>query len=167
METHQAQLETLSHLRASLAAGGWNIQVMVDEWCIIPEDMHAFAQAGACDLLQIKMPDLGTVMGTIEAIRECKRFGVGAYVGGSCNETVQCTQISAGVALATQADQLLAKPDMGVEDALTVVKNEMARVLMRVHQQVGTDHFELGLVRGLFVFAERFRFRKTLRGRSR
>jgi len=41
-------------------------------------------------------------------------------------------QISANIALATQADRMLVKPGMGVDEALMIVENEMARVLGRI-----------------------------------
>jgi methylaspartate ammonia-lyase len=59
----------------------------------------------------------------------CQKNGVGAYVGGSCVETDLSARVSVHVAVATQADMLLAKPGMGVDEALSIVGNEQARLL--------------------------------------
>ena len=84
-------------------------------------------------MVQIKMPDMGNIADSIEAVLLCKQLGIGAYLGGSCNETALSAQISAQVALATRADQMLAKPGMGVDEALMIVRNEMYRTMGRIN----------------------------------
>jgi methylaspartate ammonia-lyase len=51
-----------------------------------------------------------------------------AYCGGTCNETDRSAQVSAHLAMACGAAQVLAKPGMGVDEGLMIVGNEMARV---------------------------------------
>ena len=53
--------------------------------------------------------------------------GLAAFCGGSCTETDRSAQVSAHVAMACQAAQVLAKPGMGVDEGLMIVGNEMAR----------------------------------------
>jgi len=132
MASRAAQIEKMAQLCAGLREAGGGVQIIADEWCNTLEDIRAFAAAGACDMVQVKMPDLGSVADTIEAVLCCKAAGVGAYLGGSCNETAVSARVSVGIALATRADQILAKPGMGVDEALMIVKNEMARVLVRM-----------------------------------
>ncbi|TIU10472.1 MAG: methylaspartate ammonia-lyase, partial [Mesorhizobium sp.] len=59
----------------------------------------------------------------------CKANKVGAYVGGSCTETDLSAQASVHISVATQADMMLAKPGMGVDEAFSIVGNEQNRLL--------------------------------------
>ena len=86
-------------------------------------------RAGAADVVQIKTPDLGALHHTVDAILDCKAHDVVAHVGGSCAETERSAQVSAHVAIGADADQMLAKPGMGVDEGLSIVRNEMARML--------------------------------------
>ena len=54
---------------------------------------------------------------------------MGAYQGGTCNETDRSAQICAHIAMATGPDQILAKPGMGVDEGMMIVYNEMQRIL--------------------------------------
>jgi len=65
----------------------------------------------------------------IEAVLYAKKFGVGAYVGGSCNETDGGARTAVHVSLASRPDQMLAKPGMGVDEGFMIVYNEMNRTL--------------------------------------
>jgi len=80
-------------------------------------------------MLQIKTPDLGGINNIIEAVLYCKKKGVGAYQGGTCNETDRSAQVCVHVAMATQPVQMLAKPGMGVDEGIMIVYNEMNRIL--------------------------------------
>ena len=59
----------------------------------------------------------------------CKSKGIGAYQGGTCNETDRSAQVCTHIAMATDADQILAKPGMGVDEGYMIVYNEMQRIL--------------------------------------
>ena len=74
-------------------------------------------------------PDLGGVNNTIEAVLYCKEKGIGAYQGGTCNETDRSAQVCVHCAMATQPVQILAKPGMGVDEGFMIVYNEMNRIL--------------------------------------
>ena len=52
-----------------------------------------------------------------------------AYQGGTCNETDRSAQVCVQAAMATQPEQVLAKPGMGVDEGYMIVYNEMARIL--------------------------------------
>ena len=65
----------------------------------------------------------------MEAVLYCKARGVGAYLGGTCNETDRSAQMCVHVALAAQPDQMLAKPGMGIDEGFMIVYNEMQRAL--------------------------------------
>ena len=123
-----AQVEAYVTLRSDLRARGVPVELVVDEWCNTLEDIAVFVAAGAADVIHVKAPDLGGINNTVEALLHVRRSGLAAYCGGSCNETDVSGRVSAHVAMACGADQVLARPGMGVDEGLMVVGNEMARV---------------------------------------
>jgi methylaspartate ammonia-lyase len=123
------QIRGLRAIREELARRGSQARIVADEWCNNLEDILAFAAAECCHLIQIKMPDVGSIVDAMIAAIACREHGVGVYIGGSCTETEISAQISTHVALAVQADMMLAKPGMGVDEALTIVGNEQSRLL--------------------------------------
>jgi methylaspartate ammonia-lyase len=126
--SRDGQIAASSALRAALRARQSTVQIVVDEWCNTLDDIRLFVAAGAADVIHVKTPDLGGVNNTIEALLLVTRGGLLAYCGGTCNETDRSAQVSANIAMACGADQVLAKPGMGVDEGMMIVGNEMARV---------------------------------------
>jgi methylaspartate ammonia-lyase len=124
-----AQIENYAAIAAELRRFGSDARIVVDERCNTLDDIKAFAAAGAGHIIQIKMPDVGSVADTILGAMACRANDVGAYVGGSCVETDLSARLSVHVAVATQADMMLAKPGMGVDEGLSIVGNEQSRLL--------------------------------------
>jgi len=122
------QIEAMAALRRAVADRGGGVALAVDEWCNTVEDVAAFVAAGAADVVHVKVPDLGGLHHTVEALLLVRRAGLLAYCGGSATETERSAQVTAHVAMACGADQVLAKPGMGVDEGMTIVGNEMARV---------------------------------------
>jgi methylaspartate ammonia-lyase len=133
-----AQVEGFAQIRKELRAMGCGARIVADEWCDTLKDICAFAEAQAADILQIKMPDMGAVTHSLDAVLLCKKFNVGAYLGGSCTETDLSARLSVHVAVASQAAMQLAKPGMGVDEALTIVGNEQARLLMTLRAKMNS-----------------------------
>ncbi len=125
----EAQIEALAGLTKELDERGCDVELVADEWCNTLEDIKLFADAKAGHMVQIKTPDLGGVNNTIEAVLYCKEKGIGAYQGGTCNETDRSAQVCVHCAMATQPVQILAKPGMGVDEGFMIVYNEMERIL--------------------------------------
>ena len=123
------QIEALAGLTAEIDRRGIDVELVADEWCNTLEDIKKFADAHAGHMAQIKTPDLGGVNNTIEAVLYCKEKGMGAYQGGTCNETDRSAQVCVNCAMATQPVQILAKPGMGVDEGFMIVYNEMERIL--------------------------------------
>lgn len=121
------QVEAMVLLRQALRERGSAVQLVVDEWCNTLADIELFVAAGAADVVHVKTPDLGGLHDTIAALLLVRRSGLAAYCGGTCNETDRSAQVSAHVAMACGAAQVLAKPGMGVDEGMMVVGNEMAR----------------------------------------
>ena len=123
------QMKALAGLTAELDARGCDVELVADEWCNTLEDIKLFADNKAGHMVQIKTPDLGGINNTIEAVLYCKEKGIGAYQGGTCNETDRSAQVCVHCAMATQPVQILAKPGMGVDEGFMIVYNEMNRIL--------------------------------------
>jgi len=123
------QIKAMRELRIRLKEIGSKTEIIADEWCNTLEDIKDFVHREAADMIQIKAPDLGGINNTIEAILFCKKNNVGAYLGGSCNETDRSARICAHIALATGPAQILAKPGMGVDEGVMLINNEMQRTL--------------------------------------
>jgi len=133
------QIETLVKLKEKLDAQGSGVEIVADEWCNTLEDVRDFVDAGAAHMIQVKTPDLGGLHNSIEAILYARERGVGAYLGGSCNETDRSAQLCVHAALAVRPDQMLAKPGMGVDEGMMIVFNEMQRALriLKLKQKAG------------------------------
>jgi methylaspartate ammonia-lyase len=127
--SRDGQIAELVRLRGILAERSSRVQIVADEWANTVDDIRAFNRAGAADVVQIKAPDLGPLHDVVDAVVDCRRHGVVAHVGGSCCETDRAAQVCVHVALGAHADQLLAKPGMGVDEGLSIVRNEMERTL--------------------------------------
>lgn len=129
VENREGQCRALKELRNALKRKNISVELVADEWCNTWEDIKLFTDEQAADMIQIKTPDLGGVNNIVEAILYCKKNGVGAYCGGTCNETDRSAQVCTNIAMACGADQCLAKPGMGVDEGFMIVNNEMNRVL--------------------------------------
>jgi len=129
MEEREKQMIALSELTGLVDARGINVEIVADEWCNTLEDIKYFADNKAGHMVQIKTPDLGGIGNIAEAVIYCKERGIGAYQGGTCNETDRSAQVCVHVAMATGPCQILAKPGMGVDEGYMIVYNEMQRIL--------------------------------------
>ncbi|MBR2098365.1 MAG: methylaspartate ammonia-lyase [Firmicutes bacterium] len=125
----ETQMLALKGLTEEIDRRGIDVELVADEWCNTLEDVKYFTDNHAGHMVQIKTPDLGGVNKTIEADLYCKQHGMGAYQGGTCNETDRSAQVCTQCAMATQPAQILAKPGMGVDEGYMIVYNEMQRVL--------------------------------------
>ena len=123
------QMEALRDLTKILDDRKINVELVADEWCNTYDDVVYFADNKAGHMIQVKTPDLGGVNNSIEAIPYCKEKGIGAYLGGTCNETNRSAEVCTNIGMACGAKQVLAKPGMGVDEGFMIVNNEMNRVL--------------------------------------
>jgi methylaspartate ammonia-lyase len=137
------QIKQMKLLKEALRKQAINVEIVADEWCNTLQDIKDFVDEKAADMIQIKTPDLGGINNTIEAVLYCKQNGVAAYQGGTCNETERSAQICVDIALATRPCQILAKPGMGVDEAVMITYNEMNRALALLKTK---EIFEGGLV---------------------
>lgn len=129
MGNREDQMKTLAALTASLDKNNIHVELVADEWCNTLEDIKYFADHKAGHMIQIKTPDLGGINNTIEAILYCKEKGIGAYCGGTCNETNRSAEVITNCSVAAGAAQQLAKPGMGVDEGYMIVNNEMNRIV--------------------------------------
>ena len=129
VEDREKQMLALKEIRKLIDEKNINVEIVADEWCNTLEDIKYFADNKAGHIIQIKTPDLGGINNIVEAVLYCKAKNIGAYQGGTCNETDRSAQICAHIAMATGPDQILAKPGMGVDEGYMIVYNEMQRIL--------------------------------------
>jgi len=127
--SREAQIETFRTLKEKLLSRGARVGLIADEWCNTLEDTRVFAEAQACDYVQIKTPDLGGINNSIEAVLFCKANGMGCCLGGTANETDFSARVTAQIGLATGPDFLLSKPGIGADEGLMILTNEMLRTL--------------------------------------
>lgn len=123
-------IEKLNQLKNELEKRSLKTELVADEWANTLEDIVEFAKVKAAHMIHIKMPDLGGIDQTIEAVLTLKKHRLLSLLGGSCVETDLSSRVSVHVALATQPTALLAKPGMGIDEALQIIKNEMNRALL-------------------------------------
>jgi methylaspartate ammonia-lyase len=139
--SREAQIEALVALRGLLREKDVRLQLVADEWANTVDDIRAFNAARAADVIQIKTPDLGSIHHVVDSVIDCKEHGVVAHVGGSCAETERAAQVSVHLAMGARADQLLAKPGMGVDEGVSIVRNEMQRTLaLSAHRSEPPDY---------------------------
>lgn len=124
-----SQVQALARLTEMVDARLDGFGIVADEWCNTLDDIKYFADMRAGHMLQIKTPDLGGLNNTVEAVLYCKSKGIGAYLGGTCNETDISARACVHAAMATSPDLMLAKPGMGVDEGYMIVYNEMQRIL--------------------------------------
>ncbi|WP_312650521.1 methylaspartate ammonia-lyase [Proteiniclasticum sp.] len=123
------QMEALRDLTKILDDRDIKVELVADEWCNTFDDVVYFADNKAGHMIQVKTPDLGGVNNSIKAILYCKERGIGAYLGGTCNETNRSAEVCTNIGIACGAKQVLAKPGMGFDEGFMIVNNEMNRVL--------------------------------------
>ena len=128
-EEREGTMLALKKLTQMVDERGISVEIVADEWCNTLEDIVYFADNKAGHMVQIKTPDLGGINNTIKAVLYCKDKGVGAYQGGTCNETDRSAQVCVHAAMATSPVQILAKPGMGFDEGYMIVYNEMQRIL--------------------------------------
>ncbi len=133
--SREAQMEALRDLTALLDERKIDVELVADEWCNTLDDVKYFADNKSGHMIQVKSPDLGGINNTIEGILYCNEAGVGAYLGGTCNETSRSAEICCNIAIACGATQVLAKPGMGVDEGIMIINNEMNRVLARAKKR--------------------------------
>ncbi len=129
------QIGEYAELVAELDRIGTPAQVVADEHCNNLADVRDFCDARAAHVIQVKTPDVGSLLDTARAIAYAKDSGIGAYCGGTSAETDLSARICVHVALAMQATMMLAKPGMGVDEGICIVGNEQNRALAQLRHK--------------------------------
>ncbi len=125
----------LKTITALINNNGSKVEIVADEWCNTLDDVKFFADNNAGHMLQVKTPDLGGINNVIEALLYCKDRNIGAYSGGTCNETNISAEITTNIAIACGAKQCLAKPGMGTDEGIMIVNNIMNRTIALINNR--------------------------------
>jgi methylaspartate ammonia-lyase len=128
--SREETIQLLIAIKHEIQSCGLKIALVADEWANTREDIIEFARQKAVDMVHIKMPDLGGIEETVEAVLALKKQNVETLLGGSCVETDLSARVSVHVALAIQPTAMLAKPGMGIDEAIQIMRNEMNRALL-------------------------------------
>lgn len=126
----EAQLQGMGELKRAIKSKGIDVKLMIDEWCNNLDDLKQWVDSGTIDKINVKTITLGGVQNIAGSILYCNEHGVGAMMGGTCNETEISAMMCAHIAMATKPEAIAARPGMGVDEGLMTVFNEMARIRM-------------------------------------
>ncbi len=131
------QFRTMRAIRLGLKERGLAVKLIIDEYANTLEEVREWADSDACDMIQVKTPDLGGLHNTVEAALYAKAAGKLVYLGGSCTDTDQSARLCTNIALAVQPFACSGRPGMGVDEALMIVGNEMRRTLAICRARAG------------------------------
>lgn len=131
-DTPREAIDGMSRLRERLEQRRINCRLISDEWVNAPGQAREFAKAQAAHVFQIKAPDNGSLINTIDSIRACQEYGILPYLGGSCNETDISVRASVNVGIALGAWRLFTRPGLGFDEGLMVTTNEIRRTVARM-----------------------------------
>jgi len=129
LKSNAKQLEGMKYLRRRLDEAGCRLKLIIDEYANTYEEIVEWVDAKGADMVQVKTIDLGGINNIIEAVLYCKKNGVLAYQGGTCNETDKSALVCANLAVATKPFAMAGKPGMGVDEGVMIVSNEQERLL--------------------------------------
>lgn len=129
LKSNEKQLEGMKYLRKRLDDAGCRLKLIIDEYANTYEEIVEWVDAKGADMVQVKTIDLGGINNIIEAVLYCKKNGVLAYQGGTCNETDKSAIVCANLAVATKPFAMAGKPGMGVDEGVMIVSNEQERLL--------------------------------------
>lgn len=136
MPARDEQIEKMAAIRRGVKQAGIKGTLEVEEHCLTIDDYQAFLEAGAADSYKIRPLDTGNfcVMMDIAAlVRSDQRDGTKQlYLTGSGPETENASRARVHLALATRVDRMLGSPGMGVDEAHSLMTNEMTRVFALV-----------------------------------
>ena len=129
LKSNAKQLEGMKYLRKRLDEAGCRLKLIIDEYANTYEEIVEWVDAKGADMVQVKTIDLRGINNIIEAELYCKKNGVLAYQGGTCNETDKSALVCANLAVATKPFAMAGKPGMGVDEGVMIVSNEQERLL--------------------------------------
>jgi methylaspartate ammonia-lyase len=129
MKSNEKQLEAMKYLRKRLDEAGSKLLLIIDEYANTYEEIVQWVDEKGADMVQVKTIDLGGINNIVEAVLYCKKHGVLAYQGGTCNETDQSARVCVNLAVATKPFAMAGKPGMGVDEGVMIVNNEQQRLL--------------------------------------
>jgi len=136
-DSQEEQYQYMQILSHELKKQGSKVQLIIDEWCNSLDDIKQAVTMKVADLAQIKVPDLGSLFNSIEAILFCQKMGTKTYLGGTSNETMHSADISYLSTIPFKPDQILAKPGMDPAVAIPFCQHKIQQCsdLLKTSQQ--------------------------------
>ena len=139
LKSNAKQLEGMKYLRRKLDEAGSKLKLIIDEYANTYEEIVQWVDAKGADMVQVKTIDLGGINNIVEAVLYCKKNGVLAYQGGTCNETDKSALVCVNLAVATKPFAMAGKPGMGVDEGVMIVNNEQQRLLAIMKARKGKE----------------------------
>jgi methylaspartate ammonia-lyase len=128
----QAQIGALAELHEAVRLRKMSVQLAAGAGVRSLEDVRAYAGAGAVDWIHLRLPVLGSVRDTVDAVLACRAAGMGVLLDGGVTGTDLSARAAAHLALACRPDLLVAGPGLGADEGISLVRNEMARALAMI-----------------------------------
>jgi methylaspartate ammonia-lyase len=129
MQDSQSQIKTLHQLRDYLKWRNMRIKLVASAWVDSPENIASIIESRAADMIRVNPSFLGSLHKAVESVLTCKAAGMGVVLGGTRTDTDLCARAVIHTALATRPDLVVARPGTGVDEAVSLTANEMARTL--------------------------------------
>lgn len=135
LESQAAQLAEMSKLREYIRRRRTAVELVAQVWVDSLADVHLFIEKKAAHMLHLSLVKLGSVDHLLRAVAACRAAGVGVLLsdgGWVWGENGRFARLLAHIALAAQADLVTLTATPAGDAGLSVLHNEMVRVLQRV-----------------------------------
>jgi len=133
------QIARLAELREGIRLRRLTVEIAAGAGVRSLDDVQAFTRAGAADLIHIRLPVLGDLDAAVEATLACRAADTRVLLDGGVAGTELAAHAAAQLALATRPDLVAAGPGTGVDEGISLVRNEMARALVSSGSRMSTD----------------------------
>ncbi len=128
-EDRQTHIEAMFEVKDYLRMRRMATPLVAGAWINSPDDVLAFAEAGAAGMIRLNMPRLGSLHRSIEAALICKKRDIAILLDAGPAESAYAAQVACHTALTLQ-------PALLSGASLPLLHNEMARTLAWVSQTV-------------------------------
>ena len=128
-ETTQ-QVKIMRQLMDYIRLRKMEVKLAANHAILSPTDVRHFIEAGAAHILELSLPQLGTVQQSIKAVQACRQAGVAVLM----RDDVSQEPFASHVALATQPDSIGVAWDTHERRRLDQIYGEMAQTVAWINQ---------------------------------
>lgn len=121
------QIHLFARLREVLESRGSRLELVADEWAGNLEQIHQWIHHGAAHGIHIKVPGMGSLSASLEAVELCRNAGIFSLIGGK--HTEKSARITLHLAMASQADWFVVDPSVHPSEPFQWIHEETDRIL--------------------------------------